>query len=116
MTVLEGAAAVGQIAVSGSAAAFGEPERVAVPSSTGLTVGRSVADIRGVKVDPPVRADGCCATCGKPRNPERSERYGREFALRDPFCSSLCAMRWHGVPTPRELLEERQERIAGDRA
>lgn len=114
MIVLEGAAAVGQTAVSGSAVINGEPERSAVPSSTGLTVGKAVADIRGVKTDPAVRADGRCAlsSCGKLRRPERAERYAREFALRDPFCSSDCARRWHGIPVARELLEERQERLA----
>lgn len=106
MIVLEGAAAVGQTAVSGSAVINGDPERSAVPSSTGL------------KQDPPVRADGRCAlpSCGKPRHPERAFTYAREFALRDPFCSAVCAMRWHGVPTPDELRDERIERLAGARA
>jgi hypothetical protein len=67
------------------------------------------------RVDPPVRADGRCAlpSCGKPRNPEQAFKYAREFALRDPFCSAVCCMRWHGVRTPRELLDERIERLEG---
>ena len=119
MIVLEGAAAVGQTAVSGAAAWIGEPERVAVPSSTGLTVGMAHADIRrDMRPDPPVRPDGRCALswCGKPRRPELAERYAREFALRDAFCSSECCMRWHGLKVPGELLEERQARLAGARA
>jgi hypothetical protein len=50
------------------------------------------------KKDPPIRADGRCAVCSKPRNPERSRRYGGPAAETDPFCSTECARGYHGTP------------------
>jgi hypothetical protein len=47
--------------------------------------------------DPPVRTDGRCVVCDKPRSPWRSKRYGKLEAERDPFCSSTCCRVWHGV-------------------
>lgn len=65
--------------------------------------------MRSALPDPPVLTDGLCARagCGKPRRPERSQRYARALAELDPFCSMECRRRFHGLPVPRELLEER---------
>jgi hypothetical protein len=46
--------------------------------------------------DPPVRDDGRCAQCGKPRRPERSRSYGGYAAEADAFCSTDCCRVWHG--------------------
>lgn len=48
--------------------------------------------------DPPVRTDGGCAKCFKPRRPERSAKYGGVAPELDPFCSSECCRAWHGTP------------------
>ena len=53
-----------------------------------------------MKPDPRIPPDGSCAVCGKPRQPQRSRRYGRLEAERDPFCSSPCAREWHKNPLP----------------
>ena len=53
-----------------------------------------------MKPDPPVRADGRCAVCGKPRRVDRSRRYGGAEAERDPFCSVTCCRRFHGTELP----------------
>lgn len=50
----------------------------------------------GSRDDPPVRPDGKCAVCPKPRHPERSSRYARGHAEADSFCSSECCRKWHG--------------------
>jgi hypothetical protein len=75
---------------------------VVVPSPSALA--------RPVVEEPAVRADGLCAleSCGKPRNPERSARYAREFGERDPFCSMECCRRFYGLKVPRQMMEERQ--------
>jgi endogenous inhibitor of DNA gyrase (YacG/DUF329 family) len=39
-------------------------------------------------IDPPPRANGTCAQCGKAR-PEIAESY------LDPFCSTTCCRKWH---------------------
>ena len=41
----------------------------------------------GVKADPPIRKDGTCAACRKPRG----------HSLPDPFCSMECCRAWHGA-------------------
>lgn len=38
--------------------------------------------------DPPPRANGGCAECGKPRE-------GAGLAHGDPFCRTECAKAWH---------------------
>ena len=50
--------------------------------------------------DPPVRDDGLCCVCLKPRNPERSKLYAGDIARFDPFCSNICARRWYENPIP----------------
>lgn len=50
--------------------------------------------------NPPVRADGRCAVCEGPRETNRSRRYGRDEAKRDPFCSTACARAFHGTTLP----------------
>lgn len=52
--------------------------------------------------DPKPRKDGGCAECGKPRRPERSRRYAKQEAERDPFCSTECCRNWHGTAIDRE--------------
>lgn len=56
--------------------------------------------------DPPVPPDGTCATCGKPRDPERSRKYARLEADRDPFCSVRCCRSFHGT-----MIEEQATRV-----
>ena len=66
-----------------------------------------------VRRDPRVRKDGLCAGCRKPRrahrNPAKGKAQGSKKSTRmdkklwlyelarDPFCSSRCARRYHGV-------------------
>ena len=57
-----------------------------------------------MKPDPPVRRDGRCAECGKPRYPGRSRKYGKGAADLDPFCSTNCARKWHDVKDQRTAL------------
>jgi hypothetical protein len=45
--------------------------------------------------DPPVRKDGKCTTCKKKR--PASARF-------DPFCSTKCCRKHHGIVFPSELL------------
>lgn len=54
--------------------------------------------------DPPVRADGKCAVCGKKRKPERSVTYAKNQAERDPFCSTECCRVYHGTEIRRESI------------
>lgn len=54
--------------------------------------------------DPPVRGDGLCAVCLKPRHPERAAKYAREVAEMDPYCSSTCARAWHENPVPEQSI------------
>lgn len=62
-----------------------------------------------MKADPPVRADGRCAQCKRPRTLPKRPQKGVDPASyeRDPFCSSTCARLWHGLETarPRESME-----------
>ena len=45
--------------------------------------------------DPEVRRDGLCAECGKKRvRPEKTYATPEQYA-KDPFCSRVCAERWH---------------------
>lgn len=66
--------------------------------------------------DPPVRADGLCAQCDKPRTRPRRPQKGVDPAsyLRDPFCSTSCARAYYDNPLPPMLggrnLESRQGR------
>lgn len=69
--------------------------------------------------DPPVRRDGLCVQCGKPRRMPRPQRGidASVYAL-DPYCSSLCARAWHNNPLPSHgpgyIAEKRgrHERVA----
>lgn len=58
---------------------------------------------REILDDPPVRGDGLCVVCEKPRKPERSRQYGGIEAERDPFCSVTCCREWHKNPVPAAL-------------
>lgn len=55
------------------------------------------------KPDPPPRANGRCVVCGGKRGrlpktgTQRSrQQLARELAT-DPFCSTICARKWHGT-------------------
>lgn len=65
-----------------------------------------------VKADPPLRADGRCAVCGKPRKTDRSQRYARGEAERDPFCSTQCCKAYHGIIDRFAADDEEPEEIA----
>lgn len=54
--------------------------------------------------DPPARPDGLCVVCLQPRRPERSRRYARDIAEREPFCSTDCARAWHTNPLPAKSI------------
>jgi hypothetical protein len=49
-----------------------------------------------VRADPPIRRDGRCSVCAKPRK-KPATSYGRDEYARDPFCSTKCARKWHGT-------------------
>ncbi len=50
--------------------------------------------------EPPVREDGRCVVCLKPRRPERSAKYAQGCAALDAFCSTECAREFHHNPIP----------------
>lgn len=62
-----------------------------------------------MRADPLVRADGLCACgCGQRVKSERWQRYAR--GVKDPFASTECARRWHGLPSlEAEGLERQRE-------
>jgi hypothetical protein len=49
-----------------------------------------------LKPDPPPRRDGCCVVCRRKRKPPAT-KYGLADWYTDPFCSSVCARKWHGT-------------------
>jgi hypothetical protein len=53
--------------------------------------------------DPPVRHDGKCSMpgCGKIRKPPTGKYATRADFEIDPFCSTECARKWHGVVDTR---------------
>jgi hypothetical protein len=61
--------------------------------------------------DPPVREDGTCFVCLKPRRPERSRRYAGDIAVFDPFCSNTCAREWHENPISQHSIWGRPRRL-----
>lgn len=65
-----------------------------------------------MRPDPPIRKDGLCVVCWKPRKPERSAKYGQGEADLDPFCSSPCCRVWHGTTLPESNLTRAQRKIA----
>lgn len=50
--------------------------------------------------DPPVRKDGRCAVCPKQRVVPKTRQKGVaiENYERDPFCSNVCARKYHKAP------------------
>jgi hypothetical protein len=58
-------------------------------------------------IDPPVREDGRCYVCLKPRGVIPKTLVKRTAAdlakqlANDPFCSSTCARRYHGTTLPQ---------------
>jgi hypothetical protein len=75
-----------------------------------------VIDPRIFDGDPAVREDGLCFICLKPRRPERSKKYARAIAERDPFCSSTCARTWHENPIPDLSIWGRPRRLENNEA
>jgi len=66
-----------------------------------------------MRTDPPVRDDGLCHVCLKPRRPERSKRYGGAAAEMDSFCSTECARAYHENPLPtRSVWEQNYGEVA----
>lgn len=57
-----------------------------------------------VRRDPPLRKDDRCAHCRKPRKHAVASRYSGDQAVRDPFCSAVCARAWHKVAIPKGPL------------
>jgi len=53
-----------------------------------------------VIADPPVRKDGCCAQCGGERKHAVWNKYGKDQAILDPFCSSTCCRAYFEVSLP----------------
>ena len=65
--------------------------------------------------DPPVRDDGCCIVCEKPRTiTKQVRRYAGVQIDSDPFCSSRCCREWHGTALPGVHHEGRER--AGQQA
>lgn len=58
-----------------------------------------------MKADPPVRRDGRCAQCSKPRKmPQSQGGVDPSVYALDPFCARTCAERWHAVTKPEPKL------------
>lgn len=58
-----------------------------------------------MKIDPPVRANGLCAQCGKPRKPPARKQRGVDPAVYvDPFCSAECCRAYHNL-RPRQRTQ-----------
>lgn len=53
-----------------------------------------------IRKDPPVRQDGRCYVCKKPRVVPASRQKGVpiDVYLQDPFCSNMCARTYHDAP------------------
>lgn len=85
-------------------------EEPRMPSWWRLDPDRPAAVIESaLKPDPPVPGDGSCVVCGKQRKPERSRRYAKDAAERDPFCSSPCCRIYHGCELAVSGSEEQEE-------
>lgn len=59
--------------------------------------------------DPPVRADGSCVVCRKPRLTrlpkvitQRSKTELLDHLAGDPFCRTECARKWHRTELPED--------------
>jgi len=67
----------------------------------------------GERGDPPVRADGRCAQCGKPRKlTKQARRYAGYQLDADPFCSTHCCRAYHGTPLPGGSIWRRYDEEA----
>ncbi len=67
-----------------------------------------------MRKEPAVRRDGKCARCRQPKpvaNPKSQIKDLQKLINADPFCSSLCARRFHGV----KLLQEESPQHARKR-
>lgn len=69
-----------------------------------------------MRADPRVRKDGRCSVCRKSRKPERSRKYARGQADKDPFCSTVCARQWHGTSLPETNFHRAQQKLAQEAA
>jgi RNA polymerase sporulation-specific sigma factor len=61
-----------------------------------FSAGASYRQIVAATTFPTAKSVGCL-TCRRPRHPERSLKYAREIAERDPWCSRTCAEAWHAT-------------------
>jgi hypothetical protein len=78
------------------------PPRKATPRSKSTRQQTSAPIVRplapGLKLDPPLRPDGRCAVCPKQRKlTAQARKYAGVQLDVDPFCSTECARRYHGV-------------------
>lgn len=65
---------------------------------------------RGVAGDPPVRADGRCVVCLKPRKlTKQARRYAGAQLDIDPFDSTSCCRKYHGCELDNEASESQVE-------
>jgi hypothetical protein len=69
------------------------------------------------KPNPPVRADGRCYVCKKPRrDPVKGTLIPQlaQMLAEDPFCTEACAKTFHGQPVTkgREKEAETEEAVA----
>lgn len=65
-----------------------------------------------MKKDPRVRKDGLCAepSCRKPRRiTKQSRKYAGDAVVLDPFCSTECCRKWHGVELETKGAEAQRE-------
>jgi len=76
----------------------------------------SAAPGHHVLPDPPVREDGRCVVCLKPRRlTKQARKYAGVWLDLDPFCASKCCRKWHGCELPGDRTEA-QEQAALDAA
>ena len=64
-------------------------------------------------VDPPVRLDGLCHVCLKPR-PVPKGVWARDAAEVDPFCSSTWARSFHGQPDLNQQANESRKQLTAE--
>ena len=62
-----------------------------------MTIAATEIKKKKVTKDPPVRKDGLCVVCKKPRDPAASGKYGGAAAALDPFCSTACCREYWGT-------------------
>jgi hypothetical protein len=72
------------------------------------TDGPSSSSTPSHRADPPVRPDGTCARCGKPRHVNAQVRkYAGHQIDTDPFCSTACCRAHHGTTLDARSIWEK---------